>query len=94
MSVIKLSVIIPSRNRPNALKRCLDSLNKERSFLFDYYSCKTILVFAFLCYQNITLILSFYNVVSDKNFVQLFILSPFSTLGNFTIPPTLPCNSK
>jgi glycosyltransferase involved in cell wall biosynthesis len=35
MSVIKLSVIIPSRNRPNALKRCLDSLNKERSFLFE-----------------------------------------------------------
>lgn len=35
MSVIKLSVVIPSRNRPKALKRCLEFLNKERRFLFE-----------------------------------------------------------
>jgi len=35
MSVIKLSVVIPSRNRPKALERCLDSLTKERRFIFE-----------------------------------------------------------
>jgi glycosyltransferase involved in cell wall biosynthesis len=35
MSVIKLSVVIPSRNRPKALKKCLEFLNKERRFLFE-----------------------------------------------------------
>jgi glycosyltransferase involved in cell wall biosynthesis len=35
MSVIKLSVVIPSRNRPESLKKCLDALIKERKFLFE-----------------------------------------------------------
>lgn len=35
MSVIKLSVVIPSRNRPEALKRCLECLNRQKKFLFE-----------------------------------------------------------
>jgi glycosyltransferase involved in cell wall biosynthesis len=35
MSTIKLSVVIPSRNRPKELKRCLEYLIKQKKFLFE-----------------------------------------------------------
>jgi len=33
--IIKLSVVIPSRNRPNLLRKCLIALNKERHLVFE-----------------------------------------------------------
>ena len=35
MSIIKLSVVIPSRNRPGALIKCLTALNKERHLIYE-----------------------------------------------------------
>ena len=35
MPIIKLSVVIPSRNRPNLLRKCLIALNKERHLVFE-----------------------------------------------------------